>query len=118
MMQDEIVEKLPKDGIPLTPQMVHCLLEGMKNNHEPERAILLFRDIRKRGVKPRIKTYNFLISMCVENREPEEAFRILLDLKQAEGEGAVTEHSWWLVLEACARNGYVYYSDVDCINVV
>ena len=107
IMLDEIVETLPKDGVPLTPLMVHYLLEGMNSNHEQERAIMLFRDVIKRGVKVRLRTWNFIISMCVENREPEEAFRILLDLKDKHGEGSVSEHTWWIVLDACSKAAFV-----------
>jgi pentatricopeptide repeat protein len=106
-MQDEFVESLPEDNIPMIEPMLHCLLEGLIKNHEIDRAIFLFRDLRARGVKPRVQTYNLMISLCCDNIEPEEAFRILIDVNDTHGEGCVVEHYWWRVLEICAREQYV-----------
>ena len=106
-MQDEIVTSLPEDKIPLTDVMIHHLIEGLINNHEIDRAIFLFRDLRARKVRPRVRTYNLMISLCAENVEPIEACRILFDLKETWGETAVVERNWWRVLEICAREGYV-----------
>lgn len=106
-MQDEICQALPEDNVALGPRMIHHLLEGLRNNHEIERAIFLFRDIRARGIDCRHRTYNFMISMCVEIHEPEEAFRRLIDFHELFGDKEGSEHLWWMVLECCARNGHV-----------
>jgi pentatricopeptide repeat protein len=106
-MQNEIVEVMSKDNVPMTPQMVHMLLEGMNKNHEEERASMLFRDMRKRGVRPRLHTWNYMILHCVENRDAEEAVRMLLDFKETEGEESVPDHIWWNVLESSAKSGLV-----------
>jgi hypothetical protein len=108
-MQDEIVGTFSKDGIALTPLMIHHLLEGLQNNHEIERAIFLFRDIRARGILSRPRTFNFMIYMCVENNEAEEAFRILIDLKDTYGGDHILEHYWWIILDCASRNGFVYF---------
>lgn len=107
-MQDEIVESLSQDNIPLTPHMLHPLLEGMAANHEHERALFLFRDIRARGVQPRAVSYRFMISLCINVNEAEEAFRLLIDLKDSYSN--VPEQYWWSVLESCTRNGFVFSS--------
>lgn len=109
-MQDEIVESLPEDKMPLTDTMVHHLLEGLINNHEIDRAIFLFRDLRARKVRPRVRSYNLMIALCAENAEPEEAFRILVDLKETWGDDVVNERNWWRILEICARQGYVFFT--------
>jgi len=106
-MQDEIVDAMPKDNIPITQQMVHSLLEGMNKNREPERALMLFHDMLEKGVKPKLRTWSYIIGNCVENREPEEAYRLLLKLKETEGEKSVADHLWWVVLDSCAREGHV-----------
>src|SRR5579859_3966626 len=111
-MQDEIIESLSEDNIPLTSDMLHPLLKGMAANHEYERAIFLFRDIRARGVNPLAKTYIHMIYMCVEINEAEEAFRILVDYKETNS--VVADIYWWMVLESSARNGYVYSSLDAC----
>lgn len=108
-MQDEIVETFPKDGVQLSPPLLHCLLEGLIANHEIERAIFLFRDIRARGILPRIRTYRFLISQCIEANEVEEAFRIMIDLKDVYGNDSVIESQWWQVLDCAAKNGFVRF---------
>lgn len=107
-MQDEIIESLSEDNIPLTSDMLHPLLKGMAANHEYERAIFLFRDIRARGVRPLRKTYIHMIYMCIELNEAEEAFRILID--SMENKPVLADTFWWMVLECSARNGYVYSS--------
>jgi hypothetical protein len=104
-MQDEIVECLSEDNVKLTPHMLHPLLEGIAANHEHERAIFLFRDVRARKVAPRDKSYRYMISLCTEINEAEEAFRILLDFQSVPI--WIPRYYWWLVLECCARNGFV-----------
>jgi hypothetical protein len=105
-MQDEILESLYEDKVPITPRMLQALLEGMEENYEYERAIFLFRDIRARGVQPRAGSYRFMISMCININEAEEAFRLLVDFKDNYPD--VGEQFWWYVLESCARNGFVF----------
>lgn len=105
-MQDEIVESLSEDNIPLTPHMLQQLLEAMVANHEHERAIFLFRDIRARGVQPRSISYRLMITLCTNVNEAEEAFRLLIDFKNSLPN--VPEHFWWSVLESCAWNGFVF----------
>ena len=107
-MQDEIISALPQDNIPLTEPMVHELLEGLIKNDEIDRAIFLFRDLRATKMSLRIRTFNLMIATCVENNEPEEAFQILLALKDSHGEHAITERNWWKVLEAAAKENQVW----------
>src|SRR5437667_12335556 len=104
-MQEEFVESLPEDNIPLTEPMIHHLIEGLIQNHELDRAIFLFRGLRARRIKPRLRTYNLIIALCTEFIEPEEAFRTLIDLKETYGDESVTERNWWKVLEVCAKEG-------------
>ena len=104
-MQDEVVESLSEDNVPLTPHMLQQLLEGLVVNHEHERAIFLFRDIRARGVQPRAISYKFMITLCTNVNEAEEAFRLLIDFK--DNYPNVPEQFWWNVLESCAWNGFV-----------
>lgn len=106
-MQDEIVQTLPQDGIQLSAPLVHSLLVGYLHNHEIERAIFLFRDIRARGILARSQTYRYMITQCVEAYEAEAAFQILIDLKNLYGAGDVTERHWWQVLACSARNEFV-----------
>ena len=106
-MQDEIVGTFPGDNIPLIQPMVHYLLEGLIKNHEVDRAILLFRDIRARKIRPRNRTYNLMISLCAQNREPEEAFNILMNYKEVYGESQIPERMWWTVLHVCAQENFV-----------
>jgi hypothetical protein len=106
-MQDEIVQILPQDGIELSPPLFHVLLEGLMNSHEIERAIFLFRDIRARGISGRLPTYRYMISKCIDAMEGEEAFRLLIDMKDAYGEKSTMEQQWWLILDTCASNGFV-----------
>ena len=100
---------LPVDKVPLTETMTHHIIEGLIRNYEIDRAIILFRDLRARNLKPKIKTFNLILSMCTENVEPEEAFRILVDLKETYGEEAVAERMWWKVLESSAQKQYVHH---------
>ena len=104
-MQDEIVESLSEDKIRLVDTMLHPLLKGLVSNGEGERAIFLFRDLRSRGVKVMAKSYIMMISVCIEINEPEEAFNLLVELKET-GQLVPKTH-WWYVLECCAANGYV-----------
>jgi pentatricopeptide repeat protein len=106
-MQDEIVGTFPLDNVPLIQPMVHYLLEGLIKNHEVDRAILLFRDIRARKIRPRNRTYHLMISLCAQNREPEEAFNILMNYKEVYGESQISERMWWTVLQVCAQENFV-----------
>ena len=106
-MQDEIVSTFPHDKVPLIQPMVHYLLEGLIKNYEVDRAILLFRDIRARQIRPRNRTYHLMISVCAQNHEPEEAFNILMDFKEAYGESQIAERIWWTVLQVCAQENFV-----------
>jgi hypothetical protein len=107
LMQGEIVQSLWEDKVHLTETMTHHLIEGLFRNHEIERAIFLFRDLRARKLLPRLRTYNLVISLCIDYVEPEEAFRMLIDLKETYGEESVADRHWWRVLELCAKEGYV-----------
>lgn len=107
LMQDEILEALPADKVQFTMNMAHHVLEGLIHNHEVERAIFLFRDLRARSLNPRVRTFNLMIAMCIENREPEEAFNILIACNDKYGKGSIDKRYWWQVLEACAREGFV-----------
>ena len=107
-MQDEIVGTFPGDNVPLIQPMVHYLLEGLIKNHEVDRAILLFRDIRARKIRPRNRTYHLMISLCAQNLEPEEAFNILMDYKEAYGESQIPERMWWTVLHVCSQENFVH----------
>jgi hypothetical protein len=108
-MQDEIVMSLPEYKIPFTMPMIQHVFEGLVRNQESDRAVLLFRDLRARGVKMRSKTYKFIISLCVDNLETEEAFKILLELDEIYSHRHVTDHYWWKVLELSARECYVCF---------
>ena len=112
LIQEEIVHSLWKDKVPLTENMTHHLIEGLIRNHEIDRAIFLFRDLRARRLYPRLRTYNLVISVCVDYVEPEEAFRTLIDLKETFGEESVADRHWWRVLELCAKEGYVRHSSI------
>jgi pentatricopeptide repeat protein len=107
-MQDEIVSTFPDDNVALIQPMVHYLLEGLIRNHEVDRAMFLFRDIRARKIRPRHRTYNLMISVCAKHLEPEEAFNILMNYKEIYGENFIHERNWWTVLEVCAQEGYVH----------
>lgn len=106
-MQDEIVTTFPPDKIALTQPMIHYLLEGLIRNHEVDRAILLFRDIRARKIQPRNRTYHLMITICAQNLEPEEAFNILMEFKEICGVSQIPERMWWTVLHVCAQEGFV-----------
>lgn len=106
-MQDEIVTTFPLDKVPLTQPMIHYLLEGLIRNHEVDRAILLFRDIRARKIQPRNRTYHLMITICAQNLEPEEAFNILMEFKDVCGVSQIPERMWWTVLHVCAQEGFV-----------
>jgi hypothetical protein len=110
LKQEEIVHSLWEDKVPLTEVMTHHLIEGLIRNHEIDRAIFLFRDLRARRLYPRLRMYNLIISLCVDYVEPEEAFRTLMDLKETYGEESVPDRHWWRVLELCAKEGYVNHS--------
>jgi pentatricopeptide repeat protein len=112
LIQEEIVHSLWGDKVPLTEIMTHHLIEGLFRNHEIDRAIFLFRDLRARGLRPRLRTFNLVISLCVDYVEPEEAFRMVIDLKETYGEESVADRHWWRVLELCAREGYVNQSPI------
>jgi len=112
LMQEEIVHSLWGDKVPLTEIMTHHLIEGLIRNHEIDRAIFLFRDLRARRICPRLRTYNLIISLCVDYVEPEEAFRTLIDLKETFGEASVGDRYWWRVLELCAKEGYVSHFQI------
>lgn len=107
LMQDEIVTTFPLDKVPLTQPMIHYLLEGLIRNHEVDRAILLFRDIRARKIQPRNRTYHLMITICAQNLEPEEAFNILMEFKDVCGVSQIPERMWWTVLHVCAQEGFV-----------
>jgi hypothetical protein len=107
-MQDEIVETFPEDGIDLTPSLIHPILEALHNNHEQERAIFLFRDIRARGILASPRTFNFMLNVCIYCNEAEEAFRILQDFRDTYGADQAIEHYWWVILDCASRNGFVF----------
>jgi hypothetical protein len=106
-MQTEICDGLVDDKITLTGKMLHHVLEGYRYNGEVERAIFLFREVCERGVLPRHRAFTFMIALCVEMKEPEEALRILKSLDNFNEQHQVTENLWWTVLDSCARNGHV-----------
>ena len=90
--------------------MLHSLIEGLILNNEVDRALLFIRDLRAQGVVPKRQTYNLLISTCSERHLPKETFNLLLDFKEAWGDASIPERDWWIVLEACAKDGYVQTS--------
>jgi hypothetical protein len=106
-MHEEICDTMPVDEIPLTQMMIHHLFEGLINNGEIERAIFLYRDIRAREIELRPHTYSYLISSCVEYNEAEEAFAMLTHAVEVWSGHTVMDHLKWLVLESCARKGFV-----------
>ena len=106
-MQDEIVSSLPRDNVALTEPMMHHLIEGLINNNEIDRAIFLFQDLRARGIKLRARTFHLIISTCITYHEAEEAFKVLLDLKESLPESPIEDRVYWRVLQSCAREGFV-----------
>ena len=101
------MQALIEDNMHLDSHMLHSLIEGLVLNNELDRALLFIRDLRAQGVVPKRQTYNLLISTCGERHLPEETFKLLLDFKEAWGDNSVPERDWWIVLEACANDGYV-----------
>ena len=105
--QDELVQALIEHNIHLDTHMLHSLVEGLLHNNEIERALLFLRDLRMQGVVPKRNTYNLLISVSGDSHDAEEMFRLLLDFKDTWGDNSIEEGTWWTVLDACAKEGYV-----------
>jgi hypothetical protein len=107
IMMDEIIDTFPADNITLTPSMMHVYLEGTQLNGERDKALLIFREIRNSGTYVLTKTYDWIISLCAEVGESEEAYRNLLHFEKMARPESVKHKAYWQVLDVCSRTHHV-----------